>query len=127
MTKNTLEEYFFKVLKQRGIELNTHVENIFRFTKYNNAMTLAYFNCATGVQEIEKCVRSTLRNNVRHEKLDSQKGTATFGVRQCDFFSLVNTRQFCLLLTWRRQFLQSMFSGSGSVIRLTVIVTNDIG
>lgn len=60
MAKSNLEEDIFKVLKQRGIELNTHVENIFRFTGYNNARTLANFNCATGVQEVEKCVRSTL-------------------------------------------------------------------
>ena len=39
MAKNDLDEDIFKVLKQRGIELNTHVENFFRFTGYNNART----------------------------------------------------------------------------------------
>ena len=39
MAKNNLDEDIFKVLKQRGIELNTHVENFFRFTGYNNART----------------------------------------------------------------------------------------
>jgi hypothetical protein len=39
MAKSNLEEDIFNGLKQRGIELNTHVENIFRFTGYNNART----------------------------------------------------------------------------------------
>ncbi|EFX79141.1 hypothetical protein DAPPUDRAFT_104605 [Daphnia pulex] len=79
MAKSNLEDDIFKVLKQRGIELNTNVENIFRFTGNNNARTLANFNCATGVQEIEECVRSTLGKKERHVKMDSQKRTATFG------------------------------------------------
>ena len=54
MAKNNLDEDIFKVLKQRGIELNTHVENFFRFTGYNNARTLASFNWTTGMQEIEE-------------------------------------------------------------------------
>ena len=90
MAKSNLEDDIFKVLKQRGIELNTHVENIFRFTGNNNARTLANFNCATGVQEIEECVRSTLGKKERHVKMDSQKRTATFGEwfadDPCDFF-----------------------------------------
>jgi hypothetical protein len=78
MAKSNLEEDIFNGLKQRGIELNTHVENIFRFTGYNNARTRfrqfhANFNCATGVQEIEECVRSTLRKKERHVKMDCQK------------------------------------------------------
>ena len=55
MAKNNLDDDIFKVLKQRGIELNTHVENIFRFTGYNNARTLPSFNCTTGVQENKEC------------------------------------------------------------------------
>ncbi|EFX76724.1 hypothetical protein DAPPUDRAFT_106771 [Daphnia pulex] len=122
MAKSNLEDDIFKVLKQRGIELNTNVENIFRFTGNNNARTLANFNCATGVQEIEECVRSTLGKKERHVKI--QKRTATFGEwftdDPCDFiFSLVNARQFCLLLTWRRQLLQSIISGSESLFRWT--------
>ena len=94
MAKSNLEEDIFNGLKQRGIELNTHVENIFRFTGYNNARTRfrqfhANFNCATGVQEIEECVRSTLGEKERHVKMDSQKRTATFGEwfadDPCDF------------------------------------------
>jgi hypothetical protein len=72
MAKNNLDEDIFKVLKQRGIELNTHVENIFRFTGYNNARTLASFNCTTGVQEIEECLRTTLGKKDRHDEMDSR-------------------------------------------------------
>lgn len=101
MAKSNLEEDIFNVLKQRGIELNTHVENIFRFTGYNNARTLANFNCATGVQEIEECVRSTLGKKERHVKIDSQKRTATFGEwfadDPCDFIFFPGERSAILL------------------------------
>jgi hypothetical protein len=133
MAKSNLEEDIFNVLKQRGIELNTHVENIFRFTGYNNARTLANFNCATGVQEIEKFVCAPLwekrnamsRLTARRERRLSESGSPM--THAILFFSLVNARQFYLLLTWRRQLLPSMISGSESLFRWTVVVTNDIG
>jgi hypothetical protein len=43
--KINLEEDIFKVLKQRGIELKSHLEYIYRFTGYSNARTLADLNC----------------------------------------------------------------------------------
>lgn len=101
MAKNILEEDIFKVLKQRGIQLNTHVENIFRFTGYNNARTIANFNCANGVEEIEECVRSTLGKKDRHDKMDRQKRTATFGEwfadDPCDFVFFPGERSAILL------------------------------
>ena len=87
------------MLKQR--ELNTHVENIFRFTGYNKARTLANFNCATGVQEIEERVCTTLGKKERHDKMDSLKRMATFGEwfadDQCDFIFFPGERLAILL------------------------------
>jgi hypothetical protein len=64
-------------------------------------LDFANFNCATGVQEIEECVRSTLRKKERHVKMDCQKRTATFGEwladDPCDFIFFPGERSAILL------------------------------
>jgi hypothetical protein len=104
-----LEEDIFKLLKQRGIHLLSHVENSLKFAGYSHARTLASLDCDTGVQEIEECVTRNLAKPARLAVMNMEEKRAAFG----DYFA-DDPEDF------------KFFPGERQAIRLAVDMANTI-
>lgn len=78
-----LEVDVFHLLIQRGVHLNSHVENSLKFCGYSHAWTLATFDREIGIEEVEECVRKNLAKPTRFDRMTNVERRATFG----DYFA----------------------------------------